>query len=71
MNISQHYSGNFGLFRQLISDLQCYLARIIKDHSGSRMDALLYRARRGENPYDFSIPQNQKSYLTVSHIQWR
>ncbi len=40
--------------------------------SGALRPAVLNRSRKGENPYDFSRPENQRSYLAVNETpRWR
>jgi hypothetical protein len=39
--------------------------------SGCLRPALLYRSRQGENPYDFSKPHNQRTFIAINPPQWR
>ncbi len=53
----------------------CIVRDTLKDFasvaSGSLRSALLKRSCQGENPYDFSQPQNQRNYLLINDRQWR
>lgn len=53
------------------SDFRGWIVRTMRLMSGPLRPALLNRSRKGENPYDFSRPENQHTYLTVNRQQWR
>lgn len=52
-------------------DFREWIVRTLRLMSGSLRPALLNRSRKGENPYDFSRPENQHTYLAINHQQWR
>lgn len=52
-------------------DLREWIVRTLRLISGPLRPALLNRSRKGENPYDFSRPENQHTYLTINRQQWR